>query len=86
MSHQIPYSTPSGIDQMDLLTWTFGNTVYDQNRHIYIDPDNPEQAVTAAEARTTVRKLVAGFQAVGLCAGDTVCVHSFNHVSIAAFP
>ncbi len=68
------------FSRMDLVSWTFGNEDYDQNREIYIDPDNPGRSITASEARSLVRKLVAGFKAVGLQRGDCVCLHAFNDV------
>ena len=66
---------------MDLVSWTFGNEDYDQDRKIYIDSDNPNRSITANGARRMVRKLVAGFKAVGLQPGDCVCLHAFNDVS-----
>lgn len=67
---------------MDLVTWTFGNLGYDQEKKIYVDAENPERSLSALEARSTVRKLVAGFRAEGLKPGDCVCVHAFNDVSV----
>ena len=66
--------------RMDLVSWIFGNDEYDHNRKIYIDPDHPGRCLSANEARSMVRKLVAGFKANGLQPGDCVCVHAFNDV------
>jgi long-subunit acyl-CoA synthetase (AMP-forming) len=65
---------------MDLVSWIFGNGDYDQNCKIYIDPAHPTRSLTANEARSMVRKLVAGFKAKGLQKGDCVCLHAFNDV------
>lgn len=67
--------------KMDLVSWIFGNRGYDQDKKIYIDPENDERSISAKEARTYVRKFVAGWKAVGLKPGDCVCVHAFNDVS-----
>ena len=48
---------------------------------IYIDTANSERKLCAEDARTIVRKLIAGFKAFGLKPGDAVCVHSFLDVS-----
>ena len=65
---------------MDLVSWIFGNSDYDQDKKIYIDPENRQRSISAKEARVTVRKFVAGWKAVGLKPGDCVCVHAFNDV------
>lgn len=66
--------------KMDLVSWIFGNGDYDQDTKIYIDPENRERSISANEARTYVRKFIAGWKAVGLKSGDCVCVHAFNDV------
>ena len=66
--------------KMDLVSWVFGNSNYDQDAKIYIDPENRQRSISANEARATVRKFVAGWKAVGLNPGDCVCVHAFNDV------
>ena len=66
--------------KMDLVSWIFGNSNYDQDAKIYIDPENRQRSISANEARATVRKFVAGWKAVGLKPGDCVCVHAFNDV------
>ena len=70
---------------MDLVSWIFGNPNYDQNTKIYIDPENRHRSISANEARSTVRKFVAGWKAVGLKPGDCVCVHAFNDVRARPF-
>ena len=80
MSSFASFDVQEDLSRMDLVSWTFGNEDYDQNREIYIDPDNPGRSITASEARSLVRKLVAGFKAVGLQRGDCVCLHAFNDV------
>lgn len=66
--------------KMDLVSWVFGNPNYNQDTKIYIDPENRQRSISANEARTIVRKFVAGWKAVGLKPGDCVCVHAFNDV------
>lgn len=68
------------FDRMDLVSWTFGNQGYDQDKKIYIDAENPERSLSASQARGIVRKLIAGFRSVGLKPGECVCVHAFNDV------
>lgn len=67
--------------KMDLVSWIFGNSKYNQDTKIYIDPENRQRSISANEARTLVRRFVAGWKAVGLKPGDCVCVHAFNDVS-----
>lgn len=71
---------------MDLVSWVFGNPNYDQDTKIYIDPENRQRSISANEARTMVRKFVAGWKAVGLKPGDCVCVHAFNDVRATLLP
>ena len=75
-----PYG--EGVDKMDLVSWVLGNHDYDQGKKIYIDAANPERSITATEARTIVRRFVAGFKAAGLEPGECVCLHAFNDVRI----
>ena len=65
----------------DLLSWVLSNKSYDQHQIIYIDPDHPKRSITAAEVQLAIKKLIAGFKALGLKKGDCVCVHAFNDVS-----
>ena len=76
------------VSQMDLVSWTFANLEnedYEQGKKIYINADDPCQSISASEAQILVRKLVAGFKAVGLQPGDCVCVHAFNNVRTTYF-
>ena len=75
-----PLQECSSLNRIDLVSFVFGNTGYDQNRKIYIDPDRPARSLSANEARCLVRQLVSGFKANGLQYGDCVCVHAFNDV------
>lgn len=83
MSLQDKSSLHEDLARMDLVSWTFGNFDYDQDKQIYTDPDNPQRSLSASEARVMVRKLIAGFKAKGLQPGDCVCVHAFNDVSLS---
>src|SRR5277367_4233246 len=47
---------------------------------IYIDAVNPSRSISSRQARSIIRKLVAGFHAAGLRKGDCVCLHSFNDI------
>lgn len=64
----------------DLISWYFDNPRVKEDKQIYIDADNTKRHYTFAQARSTIRKLAAGFRKAGLKKGDTVCVHSFNDV------
>ena len=64
----------------DIISWTLDNHSYDQDKKIYIDADAPERSLSAHEARSMVRKLIAGFHVAGLQPGDAVCVYAFNDV------
>lgn len=65
----------------DLLSWIFRHQDYDQNRPIFIDAEEPKRTISAEDARSTIRKLIAGLKVAGLNKGDCVCLHSFNNVS-----
>ena len=47
---------------------------------LLIDPVDPSLYYSYTTARRTVQCLIAGFAAVGVKRGDTVCVHSFNSI------
>ncbi|EMC99102.1 hypothetical protein BAUCODRAFT_154775 [Baudoinia panamericana UAMH 10762] len=69
------------IPTTDLLTWSWNNRhAYNQDRPIYVDCTNPDRRISAAEAWSLIRKLVAGFQHAGLQPGDCVCIHAFNNL------
>lgn len=47
---------------------------------IYIDAENPSNCISAAQAQSVIRQLIAGFRHAGLRKGDTVLLHSFNSI------
>ncbi|KAJ5654696.1 hypothetical protein N7490_001699 [Penicillium lividum] len=65
----------------DLLSYIFDSPQYDQDQPIYIDAKNPSRSISCNQARTTIRKLVAGLHAAGLRKGDCVLIHSFNDIN-----
>lgn len=65
----------------DLISWYFDNPKVDDDKPVYIDAQNPKRSYTFGQARSTVKKLAAGFRKAGLKKGDVVCLHSFNDVS-----
>ncbi|MCJ1282603.1 hypothetical protein MMC26_001928 [Xylographa opegraphella] len=65
---------------MDVVSWTLGNTGYDQEKAIIIDTSRPNRSISASQARRLVRHIVAGLKATGLRTGDYVCILSYNHV------
>lgn len=69
------------IPTKDIISWYFDEPRCDPDTPIYIDALDPTHHYTHRQARSTVRKLVAGFKAHGLRKGDVVCIHSFNNVS-----
>ncbi|KAH8676590.1 hypothetical protein BGZ60DRAFT_260185 [Tricladium varicosporioides] len=68
------------IPFVDLLSWTFGNTDYDLDKPLFINAQDEAEFVSHHQARTYVRKLIAGLRANGLQPGNSVCLHSFNSV------
>ncbi|CZR65933.1 related to 4-coumarate--CoA ligase [Phialocephala subalpina] len=84
MTQQIDafFKSPHHIDISgeDLLSWMFDDRSYDLGKPIYIDASNPARSISARQARSIIRRLVAGFCAAGLEKGDTVCLHSFNDI------
>ena len=64
----------------DIISWYFEDPKVPDDKQIYIDAQDPKRYYTFAQARSTIRKLVAGFRKAGLQKGDTVCLHSFNDV------
>ncbi|RDL34790.1 uncharacterized protein BP5553_07918 [Venustampulla echinocandica] len=69
------------VPHIDLLSWTFGNPEYDLNKPLFINAYNESESISYHQAKCSVRKLIAGFRALGLKAGDSVCLHSFNNVN-----
>ncbi|PSN69630.1 4-coumarate-CoA ligase-like protein [Corynespora cassiicola Philippines] len=78
----MPFLAEEHIDipNKDILSWIFDDQKYDQDKPIYIDATNPTRTISSRQARSTIRKLCAGFQAEGLEDGDCVCVVSFNDI------
>ncbi|KAF2101590.1 amp dependent CoA ligase [Rhizodiscina lignyota] len=68
------------IPTQDILSWIFDRLPYDPDKKIYIDASKPERNITASQAKTLIRKGIAGLRAAGLKLGDTVCIHSFNDI------
>ncbi|EME81249.1 uncharacterized protein MYCFIDRAFT_204241 [Pseudocercospora fijiensis CIRAD86] len=65
----------------DVISWYLQNPRVQDDRQIYIDAQDPRRYYTFAQARSTIRKLVAGFRKAGLQKGDTVCLHNFNDIN-----
>lgn len=84
MFNRIPSSPEDDLSTADLVSWTFGNHDYDQDKQVYVHADDHEQSISAFQARTIVRQLGAGFQAKGLELGDCVCVYAFGDVRLAS--
>ncbi|KAF1841669.1 AMP-binding enzyme [Cucurbitaria berberidis CBS 394.84] len=68
------------ISTKDILSWIYDEPVFDQNKHIYIDANDPSNFISAAHAKILIRQLIAGFQHAGLKKGDVVLIHSFNSI------
>ena len=66
------------IPTKDILSWYFDDPKLDQDEPIYIDATNPSRFYSHRQAKQAIRKIAAGFKAIGLKSGDTVCMHSFN--------
>lgn len=62
------------------MAWAWIEPGKAKSLQIYIDASNPARSISARQARSIIRRLVAGFRAAGLDKGDTVCLHSFNDV------
>ncbi|OJD32206.1 amp-binding enzyme [Diplodia corticola] len=78
----MPYLSPEHpeISTKDILSWGFDDAKYDQDKPLWVDASDPSRSVSANEARTIIRQLVAGFQEAGLKPGDTVCISSFSDI------
>ncbi|KAF2187692.1 4-coumarate-CoA ligase-like protein [Zopfia rhizophila CBS 207.26] len=64
----------------DLLSWIFDDQKFGQDKPIYTDAADPSRSICSRQARTIVRKLCAGFKAIGLQKDDCVCMLSFNDI------
>jgi 4-coumarate--CoA ligase len=69
-----PSSPTSKISRDQIIAATKTNIPH----QIYIDALDPKNSISARQARTVIRQLAAGFRALGLQPGETVCIHSFN--------
>ena len=68
------------IPTTDILSWSFDSISYNEDEPIYVDGLNPQNSISARQARSIIRKLIAGLQAIGLQKGDCVCINSFNDI------
>ncbi|KAF2169218.1 hypothetical protein M409DRAFT_20441 [Zasmidium cellare ATCC 36951] len=76
----LPAESHIPIPTKDILSWCYEKRhFYDQDKPIYIDTATDE-SISASQAYTTIRKLIAGWRALGLKKGDGVAIHSFNHL------
>ena len=73
------------IPTNDILSWTFDDLNYNWDEPIYIDGKNPKNSISARQARTLIRKLIAGFRSIGVQHGDCVCMNSFNDIHYPIF-
>ncbi|OBT80823.1 hypothetical protein VF21_00226 [Pseudogymnoascus sp. 05NY08] len=65
---------------MSYVQWLFEGLDYDQYKPIYIDANNPDRSLSAAQVKSLVLKLGSGLQKVGLQKGDCACVVSLNDI------
>lgn len=70
------------IPTKDLLSWMFDDLKYDWDTAIYLDALQPSNSISARQARTLIRKLVAGLRATGVQKGDCVLLNSANDIHI----
>ena len=68
------------IPTTDILSWSFDHLTHDEDRPIYIDALNPQNSISARQARSMIRKLIAGLRAIGFQQGDCACINSFNDI------
>ncbi|KAF1810609.1 acetyl-CoA synthetase-like protein [Eremomyces bilateralis CBS 781.70] len=66
----------------DIVSWTFGGEggLSDPDKPILIDTADTTRALSHAQIKSYVRRLVAGLRAIGVAPGDCVCVNSFNDI------
>ncbi|KAJ4286666.1 hypothetical protein N0V90_012918 [Kalmusia sp. IMI 367209] len=67
------------IPTKDILSWACEGPAYDQDKPLYVDAATSSY-ISANQARTFIRQLVAGFRDAGLKPGETVLIHAFNSV------
>ncbi|KAF1943861.1 acetyl-CoA synthetase-like protein [Clathrospora elynae] len=68
------------LPEEDLVSFSFGNTDYDNDKPIYHDADNEGRTISRAQGLSIVRKLVAGFRGAGLKKGDCFAITAFNDI------
>lgn len=68
------------LPKEDIVSFALNHCTYDPDRPIYHDLDNPNRTISHRQARSTVRKLIAGFRAAGLKKGDCFSITSFNDI------
>ena len=73
------------IPTQDILSWIFDDLSYDWDEPVYIEGLNPKNSISARQARTLIRQLAAGFQAIGVQKGDCFCINSFNDIHYPIF-
>lgn len=72
--HRIPIS--------DIVSFALDRQhLYNQNKPLFIDADDPILSLSASQTIALVSRLVAGLRAAGLKKGDVVLLHLGNHVS-----
>ncbi|KAB8226882.1 acyl--CoA ligase [Aspergillus alliaceus] len=64
----------------DAISYIFANPRYDRDEPIYIDANDTSRSISYNQARTIIRKLIAGLRAWGVRQGDCVALHSFNDI------
>lgn len=72
--------TDIDIPSLDLVSHAFSSRKSESDEPVYIDAYNSTDSLTAKQLKENVRKLICGLQTLGLKPGDSVCVHSFNHI------
>ncbi|EKG14262.1 AMP-dependent synthetase/ligase [Macrophomina phaseolina MS6] len=68
------------LSTKDLLSWSLDDPQYDTSKPLWIDADDPSRSISGDEARTLIKKLVAGFRYAGLKPGDAVCIASYSEI------
>ncbi|KAL6703608.1 Acyl-CoA synthetase actt5 [Coniothyrium glycines] len=70
------------LPEEDIVSFSLGNKNqdYDDDKPIYHDADDESRALSRAQGRSIVRKLVRGFRAAGLQKGDCFAITSFNDI------
>ena len=64
----------------DILSWIFDGPAYEANKAVLMDAANLYRSISHSQARSMVRKFIAGLRHVGVKPGDCVCIHSFNDI------